>query len=167
MAQLIWYWTHKTVIIPGIRSNPTGGSFSFVVLKSFYASIAISAKLRLGRMYAGGMGRLIQNSLSSARFQFSTNFPLFKNFFKRKLNFSYSAINKLKYGLIWMIILMFKVRLHWEKSNAKTILIFVATQYKHSCFSDFVFKIRLIRLGFSFQKTKNSCIWTLNRLIPS
>ena len=26
----------------------------------------------------------------------------------------------------------------------------------YSCFSDFVFKIRLMRLGFSFQNTKNS-----------
>ena len=25
---------------------------------------------------------------------------------------------------------------------------------KHSCFSDFVFKIRLIKLGFSFKKNK-------------
>ena len=26
--------------------------------------------------------------------------------------------------------------------------------HKNSCFSDFVLKIRLIRIGFSFQKTK-------------
>ena len=35
-------------------------------------------------------------------------------------------------------------------------------------FSDFVFKIRLIRLGFSLKKTpKNSCIWTHNLQILS
>ena len=34
---------------------------------------------------------------------------------------------------------------------------YVDNGVNYSCFSDFVFKIRLIRLGFSLQKTKNSC----------
>ena len=27
VAHLVWCWTHKQVIIPGIRSSPTGGNF--------------------------------------------------------------------------------------------------------------------------------------------
>ena len=39
LAQLVWCWTHKPVIIPGIRLSPTGGNFFLVVLKSFDATI--------------------------------------------------------------------------------------------------------------------------------
>ena len=38
--------------------------------------------------------------------------------------------------------------------------------HTQSCFSDFVFKIRLIMLGFSFQKNKSCCIWIITYWLP-
>ena len=58
---------------------------------------------------------------------------------------------------------------NWDLSFTSTddiINRYSSVYMRLSCFSNFVFKIRLIRLDFSLQKQKNSCIWAHNLLNP-